>query len=134
MRVYSEVSIHHLWFQLIWHTVFTQLCRKARPVLHPKLNKGPVIKITANQKYTSDSDSIAVFEQICKQADVPYQKFVNRSDIAGGSTLGNISTGQIDIRCVDVGNPMLAMHSVRELAGTEDQAWMIKALKTFMEL
>lgn len=116
------------------HSVHPNYVEKQDPVLHPKLNKGPVIKITANQKYTSDSDSIAVFEQICKQADVPYQKFVNRSDIAGGSTLGNISTGQIDIRCVDVGNPMLAMHSVRELAGTKDQAWMIKALKTFMEL
>ena len=104
---------------------------KHDPVLLPLLNKGPVIKIHANQKYTSDGDSIAVFEALCQKADVPYQKFVNRSDAVGGSTLGNISTGQLEIRSVDVGNPMLAMHSVRELSGVKDHFYMIKVLKEF---
>ena len=112
------------------HSVHPSHTEKYDPVLHPLINRGPVIKITANQKYTSDADSIAVFVQICEKAGVPYQKFVNHSDIAGGSTLGNISSGHLDIRTVDVGNPMLAMHSVRELAGVEDHAYMIKAFST----
>ncbi|NLX72921.1 MAG: M18 family aminopeptidase [Bacteroidales bacterium] len=116
------------------HSVHPSHTEKYDPVLHPLINRGPVIKITANQKYTSDADSIAVFVQICEKAGVPYQKFVNHSDIAGGSTLGNISSGHLDIRTVDVGNPMLAMHSVRELAGVEDHAYMIKAFSTFFNL
>ena len=116
------------------HSVHPSHTEKYDPVLHPLINRGPVIKITANQKYTSDADSIAVFVQICEKAGVPYQKFVNHSDIAGGSTLGNISSGHIDIRTVDVGNPMLAMHSVRELAGVEDHDYIIKAFSTFFNL
>jgi len=116
------------------HSVHPNYPEKHDPNLHPVINKGPVIKITANQKYTSDGDSIAVFESICKKADIPCQKFVNRSDIPGGSTLGNLSTGQIDIRSVDVGNPMLAMHSIRELAGVLDHNYIIKAFETFYGL
>jgi len=113
------------------HSVHPNRPEKHDPVLHPLLNKGPVIKIHANQKYTSDGDSIAVFEALCQKAEVPYQKFVNRSDATGGSTLGNISTGQLEIRSVDVGNPMLAMHSVRELSGVKDHLYMIRVLKEF---
>lgn len=113
------------------HSVHPNRPEKHDPVLLPLLNKGPVIKIHANQKYTSDGDSIAVFEALCQKADVPYQKFVNRSDAVGGSTLGNISTGQLEIRSVDVGNPMLAMHSVRELSGVKDHLYMIKVFKEF---
>ncbi len=116
------------------HSVHPNYPEKHDPNLHPLINKGPVIKITANQKYTSDGDSIAVFEAICKKAGIPCQKFVNRSDMVGGSTLGNISTGQVDIRSVDVGNPMLAMHSVRELAGVLDHGYIIKAFETFYNL
>lgn len=116
------------------HSVHPSHTEKYDPVLHPLINRGPVIKITANQKYTSDADSIAVFVQICEKAGVPYQKFVNHSDIAGGSTLGNISSGHLDIRTVDVGNPMLAMHSVRELAGVDDHDYIIKAFSTFFNL
>ncbi|HHU58427.1 MAG TPA: M18 family aminopeptidase [Bacteroidales bacterium] len=116
------------------HSLHPNYPEKHDPNLHPLLNKGPVIKITANQKYTSDGDSIAVFEALCEQAGVPCQKFVNRSDMAGGSTLGNLSTGQLDIRSVDVGNPMLAMHSVRELAGVDDHLYMIRAMEAFFAL
>lgn len=116
------------------HSIHPNQVDKHDPVLHPVINGGPVIKIHANQKYTTDGDSGAVFETICKMADVPVQKFVNRSDMVGGSTLGNVSTGQIDIRTVDMGNPMLAMHSVREFGGVKDHHYVTKVFKTFYQL
>ena len=116
------------------HSVHPNHPGKHDPVLHPLMNKGPVIKIHANQKYTTDGDSGAVFEALCRHAGVPCQRFVNRSDMAGGSTLGNVLTTQMDIRSVDVGNPMLAMHSVRELAGTYDHEYMIRVFRTFFEV
>jgi aspartyl aminopeptidase len=116
------------------HSIHPNQVEKHDPILHPVLNGGPVIKIHANQKYTTDGDSGAVFETLCETADVPCQKFVNRSDMVGGSTLGNVSTGQIDIRSVDVGNPMLAMHSVREFGGVKDHAYMNRVFETFYKL
>ncbi|MCL2074201.1 MAG: M18 family aminopeptidase [Marinilabiliaceae bacterium] len=116
------------------HSVHPNLTDKHDPVLHPVINGGPVIKIHAGQKYTTDGDSGAVFETICQMSDVPYQKFVNRSDMEGGSTLGYVSTGQIEIRSVDVGNPILAMHSIRELGGTKDHNFMIKAMTCFYNI
>ncbi|MDN5291338.1 MAG: aspartyl aminopeptidase [Anaerophaga sp.] len=115
------------------HSVHPNHPEKHDPVLHPLINQGPVIKIHANQKYTTDGDSGAVFESLCQLAGVPCQRFVNRSDMAGGSTLGNVSTSQLDIRSVDVGNPMLAMHSVRELAGVKDHEYMIRVFDKFFE-
>ncbi len=116
------------------HAVHPNHPEKHDPVLHPLINKGPVIKIHANQKYTTDADSGAVFENLCRLAGVPCQKFVNRSDMTGGSTLGNVSTTQLDIRSVDVGNPMLAMHSVRELAGVKDHEYIIRVFNRFFEI
>ncbi|MFO8002057.1 MAG: M18 family aminopeptidase [Marinilabilia sp.] len=116
------------------HSIHPNHPEKHDPVLHPLINKGPVIKVHANQKYTTDGDSSAVFETICKMAGVPFQKFVNRSDMAGGSTLGNVSTTQLDIRTVDIGNPMLAMHSVRELSGVKDHEYVTRAFETFYNL
>lgn len=116
------------------HSVHPNQAEKHDPVLHPLINKGPVIKIHAGQKYTTDGDSGAVFETLCKQNNIPVQKFVNRSDQAGGSTLGNISTAQVDIRTVDIGSPMLAMHSMRELAGTHDHSFVTNAFEAFYKL
>lgn len=116
------------------HSIHPNQPEKHDPVLHPVINGGPVIKIHANQKYTTDGESGAVFETICQKAEVPYQKFVNRSDLTGGSTLGNVSTGQLEIRSVDVGNPMLGMHSARELGGIKDHEYMIKAFEIFYSL
>ncbi len=116
------------------HSVHPNLVEKHDPVLHPVINKGPVIKIHANQKYTTDGDSGAVYEMICQKAGVPVQKFANRSDMVGGSTLGNVSTGQIDIRTIDMGNPMLAMHSVRELGGVLDHTYAKESFRTFYNL
>ncbi len=100
----------------------------------PFINGGPVIKIAASQAYTSDSMSIAIYESICKSAGVPVQKFVNRSDEKGGSTIGPISSTQLDIPSVDIGNPILAMHSARELGGVFDHYYVYKSFKEFYEI
>jgi len=104
---------------------------KYDPTNHPVLGGGPVIKFNASQKYASDADSAAVFEEVCRLASVPCQKFVNHSDVAGGSTLGNILTGSIPLRGVDMGNAVWAMHSVRETASVDDHIYCIKAFTKF---
>lgn len=116
------------------HSLHPNAIEKHDPMLHPIINQGIVIKYHAGQKYTSDADSAAVFEMVCRQAGVPFQRFANRSDMNGGSTLGNISATQLDVRTVDIGNPMLSMHSVRELCGVEDHTYAIRAFIKFYEL
>ncbi len=98
-----------------------------------RMNGGVVVKSNANQKYTSDGLSAAVFEGICKRAGVPTQRFSNRSDIAGGSTLGNILSGHASMNAVDIGLAQLAMHSARETMGARDEGYMIDALRAFYE-
>jgi len=95
------------------------------------VNKGPVIKVNANHRYTSESISIARFIQWCEQAKAPYQKYSHRTDIPCGSTIGPMTSAKMGIRTVDVGNPMWAMHSIRESAGVEDHRYMINALHCF---
>lgn len=97
------------------------------------LNKGPVIKINANTSYATTIESSAVFEMICRDKKIPYQKFVNRADMRGGGTIGSMISSNLGIRTVDVGNTMLAMHSARETAGVEDHYWMKEAMKGFLE-
>ena len=95
------------------------------------MNKGVVIKHNANQKYTTDGVSSAVFEEICRRAKVPVQHFSNHSDLPGGSTLGNLSNAHAGMNTVDIGLAQLAMHSLYETAGTEDLAYMETALTAF---
>ncbi len=95
------------------------------------LNEGIVIKSHAGQKYTSDAVSIAIFKEICRNAGVPVQFFANRSDAAGGSTLGNIAMSQVSMNSVDIGLPQLAMHSPYETAGVKDSYFMVMAAKEF---
>ena len=97
----------------------------------PEMNKGIVVKFNASQRYTSDAVSAAVFEEICRRAGVPTQRFTNRADLAGGSTLGNISTSHVSIDTVDIGLAQLAMHSCYETAGTKDTAYLIRAAERF---
>lgn len=97
----------------------------------PLLNKGIVVKESSNQKYTTDAFSRAVFEGICAKANVPFQTFANRSDSAGGSTLGNLSNIQVSMHAVDVGMPQLAMHSSYETTGALDTLLGIRALEAF---
>lgn len=113
------------------HAFHPNYAEKYDPTNHPALGGGPCIKINANCKYMSDAHSAAIFKSLCIEAGAPYQYFVNHSDVAGGSTLGNILTGQMDIEGVDVGNPLLAMHSVRETGSVDDHLNMIKVFKKF---
>ena len=99
--------------------------RQNRPVM----NGGIVIKHNANQKYTTDAVSSARFTLICEKAGVPVQHFVNRSDIAGGSTLGHISTAHVSVESVDIGLAQLAMHSLYETAGTKDLPMLVRAME-----
>ncbi|MEA4826190.1 MAG: M18 family aminopeptidase, partial [Clostridium sp.] len=116
------------------HAVHPNKGEKSDPTNRPVINKGPVIKIAANQSYTSDGDSISVFKGLCQKAGVPVQKFVNRSDQRGGSTIGPISSTHLNIRSVDIGTPMLAMHSVRELCGVMDHYYVTKAFEEFYNI
>ncbi|WP_127836692.1 M18 family aminopeptidase [Clostridium prolinivorans] len=116
------------------HAVHPNAGEKADPINKPIINKGPVIKLAANQSYTTDADSLAVYEQICKKAEIPVQKFVNRSDARGGSTIGPISSTHINLRCVDMGTPILAMHSIRELGGVLDHTYVSKSFEEFYKL
>mgnify|MGYP000249851281 CR=1 FL=1 len=95
------------------------------------VNKGPVIKVNANHRYSSESISEAMFIQWCEMSDVPYQTYSHRTDIPCGSTIGPITSAKLGVRSIDVGNPMWAMHSIRESAGVEDHHYMIKVINTF---
>jgi len=97
------------------------------------MNAGPVIKINANQRYATDAETEARFAEACRTAGVPCQKFVNRTDLACGSTIGPITAARLGMRTVDVGCPQLSMHSARELAGALDTGYMIRALDAFLE-
>ena len=97
----------------------------------PVLNGGIVIKYNANQKYTTDAVSAAVFKLFCEKVNVPCQTFTNRSDMAGGSTLGNIANTKVSLNTVDIGLPQLAMHSPYETAGTKDTGYFCEVAKKF---
>jgi aspartyl aminopeptidase len=114
-----------------WHPNYSE---KYDPTNHPVLGGGPVIKLNAAQKYASDAMSAAVFANVCKEAGVPCQYFVNHSDVAGGSTLGNILASSLPMRGVDMGNGVLGMHSVRETASAADHVFCIKAFTKFYQL
>ena len=116
------------------HGVHPNYVEKQDPTNHPVLGNGPVIKINANCKYMTDADSSAVFASICERAGVPVQYFVNHSDVAGGSTLGNKLTSQIPLRGVDMGAPVWAMHSCRETASVADHEYVIRAFTEFYNL
>jgi aspartyl aminopeptidase len=113
-----------------WHPNYSE---KYDPTNHPVLGGGPVIKFNAAQKYASDAVSAAVFAEICREAEVPCQRFVNHSDVAGGSTLGNILASSIPLRGVDMGNAILAMHSCRETGSTVDHIFTVKAFTQFFK-
>ena len=114
-----------------WHPNYSE---KFDPTNHPKLGGGPVIKFNAAQKYASDAVSAAIFASICDAAGVPCQRFVNHSDVAGGSTLGNILASSIPLKGVDMGNAILAMHSCRETGSVIDHKYCVKAFTKFYQL
>ena len=113
------------------HAVHPNYTDKADPTNRPYLNGGIVMKFNANQKYCTDGISAAMFRALCQKAEVPVQTFTNRSDMAGGSTLGNISNTQVALHTVDIGLPQLAMHSPYETAGVKDTQYLIQAAEKF---
>ena len=116
------------------HGVHPNYGDKADPTNRPWVNGGIVIKYNANQKYSTDAVSAAVFKSICRKAQVPCQTFANRSDMAGGSTLGNIANCHVSVNTVDIGLPQLAMHSPYETAGVKDTWYLVKAAREFFEI
>lgn len=114
-----------------WHPNYPE---KMDPTNHPVMGGGPVIKFNAAQKYASDASSASIFTNICECAGVPCQKFVNHSDVAGGSTLGNILASSLPVKGVDMGNPIWGMHSIRETGNVNDHIYCIKAFSTFYSL
>ena len=115
------------------HALHPNYSEKACPTNRPILNRGIVIKFSGSQKYTSDAVSAAMFRCICEKAEVPTQVYTNRSDMAGGSTLGNISGTQVAVNSVDIGLPQLAMHSSYETAGAKDLEYLVRAARVFYE-
>ena len=113
------------------HAVHPNHLSAADPTNRPHMNQGIVLKFSANQKYSTDAVSAAMFRTICDRAGVPVQTFHNHSDQPGGSTLGNISNSQVSVKMADIGLPQLAMHSAVETAGTRDTAYMARALAEF---
>lgn len=111
-----------------WHPNYNE---KFDPTNHPVIGGGPAVKINANCKYMTDADGAAVFRALCSKAGVKCQYFVNHSDVAGGSTLGNILTSQLDLRGVDMGCPIWAMHSACETAGVEDHLATVRVFEEF---
>lgn len=109
------------------HAVHPNYAEYADPTHRPRLNKGPVIKVAASGAYASDALSTAMFKELCRKSEVPYQFFVNRSDLRGGSTIGPISSVAMPMPTVDIGGPLWGMHSVRETGGAEDP-WMMERL------
>lgn len=116
------------------HAFHLNYAEKYDPTNHPMLGGGPAIKFNASQKYASDAVSAAIFAEICRKAGVPCQRFVNHSDVAGGSTLGNILASTVPLRGVDMGNAILGMHSCRETGSVADHEYCVRAFTEFYSL
>lgn len=115
------------------HGVHPNYSDRHDPQHMPHLNKGPVIKINTEQRYATDAYTAGVFELLCLELDIPFQKFINRTDLSCGSTIGPISASRLGVRTVDVGNPMLSMHSIREQGGRDDPARMVAVMTSFLQ-
>ncbi len=144
LRITLALGMNEEQFRCMTARSFMLSCDNAHAVHpnHPEktdagncayMNEGVVIKMHAGQKYTSDGASIAVVRGLCEDAGIPHQVFMNRSDMAGGSTLGNIAMAQVSMNCVDIGLAQLAMHSAYETAGTKDIGYLIDLSRTFFE-
>ncbi len=135
----SEAERFHRAMALSWHisadmahAVHPNYEDRHEPQHKPLLNAGPVIKSNVNQRYATSGEGAALFEALCQDVGVPVQKFVTRTDLACGTTIGPIAAGKLGVRTVDVGNPMLSMHSVREQCGSHDVGRMIAVMTRFL--
>lgn len=116
------------------HATHPNFPDKHDPTNKPVINGGPVIKYHHGQKYTTDAESAAVFKAVCDRAGVKYQEFHNRNDARSGGTIGPIVASSLDVRALDIGNPMLSMHSIRELAGVKDTFNLLEVFKEFYKI
>ena len=114
------------------HVRRTALARRHEPGHRPRIGEGPVIKTNSNQAYATDAESAGFFSSLCARVGVTPQNFVTRSDLGCGSTIGPITAAKVGIPTLDVGNPMLSMHSVREMCGSGDQVLMTRAMARFL--
>ena len=114
------------------HSVHPNHAGKHDPDHHPLINGGPVVKINANQRYASNAETVALWRRACRAAGVPGQTFVGNNSVPCGSTIGPITATRLGIATVDVGVPLLSMHSARELAGVSDQVWFTDALEAYL--
>lgn len=116
------------------HAVHPNLGGKHDPTNRPVLEGGPVLKIAASGSYSTDSFNGAIFAGVCEAAGVPFQKFVNRSDVRGGTTIGPVTAANLTVPVIDMGAPVLGMHSIRELASVKDNYYTVKAFTEFFSL
>ena len=114
------------------HAVHPNYADRHEPKHMPHINAGPVIKVNTQQRYATDAETAGLFEALCEEAGVPCQTFVNRTDLRCGSTIGPISAARLGVRTVDVGNPMLSMHAIREMGGAQDPPWMTAVMTRFL--
>tara|TARA_R110001606_G_scaffold395664_2_gene568395 strand:- start:8773 stop:10068 length:1296 start_codon:yes stop_codon:yes gene_type:complete len=138
MRLCPDIESHHRMIQRSImisvdnaHAIHPNFADRHDAEHGPKLNYGLVIKSNANQRYATNSETSAFFRQLCEQLDVPVQDFVVRSDMACGSTIGPLTAAALGVRTLDIGVPTFGMHSIRELAGSQDAYMLDKALTQF---
>lgn len=129
--MYDSITSGFMVSSDVAHGYHPNYAGKYDPDTFCELNRGIVLKINSSQRYATDSEAIASIMQLCSTFNIPYQKFVNHSDIAGGSTLGSISSAWLPMKTVDLGVPVLAMHSARELMGAEDQKYLNRLMTAF---
>jgi len=128
----AALARSHLVSADMAHAIHPNYPEKHEPSHYPLVNRGPVIKGNASQRYATNAETSALFRGLCQRAGVPVQDFVNRADLACGTTIGPHVAAALGIPTVDVGNPMLSMHSAREMCGSADHGLMIRALHEFL--
>ena len=116
------------------HGYHPNYASKNDPTNVTKLNEGVILKLNFNQRYATDTEAVASIQQLCNAFDIPYQKFVNRSDVAGGGTLGSLTSSWLPMKTVDMGVGLLSMHSARELMATKDQQNMVDLVTAYFSL
>ena len=142
-RIYSALgqTREDLWADIasgfmlsvdVAHALHPNHADKCDPSHKPLMGSGVALKQAAAQTYAGDAEAIAIIRGLCEASDIPWQAFVNRNDIRGGSTLGSLASALVPIRTMDIGVPMLAMHSARELMHKDDQASLERLLAAFM--
>ena len=132
-ELFSDIASGFLLSVDVAHGLHPNHVDAGDPVIKPLLGKGVVLKQAASQSYAGDAEAVAIVRSLCEEHGIPWQRFVNRSDSKGGSTLGSIASSLVPVRTMDIGVPVLSMHSARETMGVADQEALADLLKVFME-